>query len=146
MLSEQLGDLEQCKVRKEKRLCSACSFSRLLKGTKRNETKQNETKRPFTKTGSGRISGKTPHKNVVCSPSHQAACVNDARCVYVNHGWGHASSWCVASSDLQRKRERKREKEREKEREKREKKRERKKERQLQPSLSYGFVAFCFEI
>jgi hypothetical protein len=50
--------------------------------------------------------------------------VNDARCAYVNHGWGHASSWCVASSDLQRKKERKREKKREKEREKEREKRE----------------------
>ena len=44
VLSEQLGDLEQCKVRKEKALVFSVHFS---------SVERNETERPFTKTGSG---------------------------------------------------------------------------------------------
>ena len=40
MLSEQLGDLEQCKVRKEKALVSSVQ---LFPSVERNETKRNET-------------------------------------------------------------------------------------------------------
>ena len=40
MLSEQLGDLEQCKVRKEKALVFSVQF---FPSVERNETKRNET-------------------------------------------------------------------------------------------------------
>jgi hypothetical protein len=89
VLSEQLGDLEQCKVRKEKRLCSACSFSRLLKGTKRNETKRNETKRNETTIHQDRL-GKNIRKDTTqkrCLLSLSPGGLRERRALCIRQPW-----------------------------------------------------------